>query len=371
VDRSYYPALIDDFCSSDPVHVLGQMARRNDFDLVDTQREAWLEQARLLRDVLSPYRGSVYLEFNIPRMGTRADAIVIIGPVVFVLEFKVGERSFRLHDMDQVVDYALDLQNFHEGSHEVILAPVLVCTDARDERCCHASRVPVGRLLETSCTNASRLSEALGAVLALIQAQDVSVETWERSGYKPTSTIIEATLALYRGHSVAEISRSDAGATNLTTTSRAVAEVIENARETGCKAICFVTGVPGAGKTLVGLDAATKHLKTEDDLYSVFLSGNGPLVAVLQEALARDRLHRAKLQGQSLRKGPALSEAKAFIQNVHHFRDECVKDPADPELHAIRARVPDLLFEPSLRLGHDRLPGWRRSGDQHGRGRHP
>jgi hypothetical protein len=333
VNRAYYSGSLASFCAADLDLIFAQMARQNDFDLTGTQREAWLEQAGLLQHVLSPYTGGIYLEFTIPRMGTRADAIVIIGPVIFVIEFKVGESRFNLQDLDQVVDYALDLRNFHEGSHDAYIAPILVCTRARPDRRCIPSKLPTGRLLETARTDAEGLTGAIEGILELVKGSDIAIDRWERSGYKPTPTIIEATLALYRGHSVAEISRSDASATNLTTTSGAVAQIIESARKGGQKAVCFVTGVPGAGKTLVGLDAATKHINHKDELYSVFLSGNGPLVAVLQEALARDRLRRARLLGESLRKGPALSEVKAFIQNVHHFRDECVRDPGPPPEH--------------------------------------
>jgi hypothetical protein len=333
VKRAYYADSISAFCGADPDKIFAEMARQNAFDLTGTQREAWLEQARILQAVLSAYRGAIYLEFTIPRMGTRADAVVIIGPVIFVLEFKVGERRFTQEDLDQVVDYALDLRNFHEGTHHAFVAPILVCTRARADRRWVPSEAPADRLFAVARTDADGLAGTIASILKCVQAGDVAVDRWERSGYKPTPTIIEATLALYRGHSVAEISRSDAGVTNLTQTAGAVAEIIRESRRDGKKAVCLVTGVPGAGKTLVGLNAATQHIDHKDELYSVFLSGNGPLVAVLQEALARDRLRRGRFQGQKLRKGEALSEVKAFIQNVHHFRDECVRDRGAPPEH--------------------------------------
>ena len=163
-----------------------------------------------------------------------------------------------------------------------------------------------------------------------MEEPEIRIDRWEESGYKPTPTIIEATLALYRGHSVTEISRSDAGATNLSKTASTVASIVAATKARSQKAICFVTGVPGAGKTLVGLDAATKHIDHRDELYSVFLSGNGPLVEILQEALARDKVRQERLRGRMTRKGAALSEVRAFIQNVHHFRDECLVDAEKP-----------------------------------------
>jgi len=309
------------------------MARRNDFDLTGTQRDAWLEEAEVLRRVLARHTGAIYLEFTIPRMGRRIDALVIIGPVIFVLEFKVGEQTFSSQDMDQVVDYALDLHNFHEGSHDAYIAPVLICTRAsRDQQRIPATR-PADRLFQVSRTNAEGFAETVGRILHLVAEPEIRIDQWESSGYKPTPTIIEATLALYRGHSVAEISRSDAGATNLSKTAGTVASIIEATKARSQKAICFVTGVPGAGKTLVGLDAATKHIDNKDELYSVFLSGNGPLVEILQEALARDKVRQGRLRGRVIRKGAALSEVRAFIQNVHHFRDECLVDAAPPIEH--------------------------------------
>jgi len=143
-------------------------------------------------------------------------------------------------------------------------------------------------------------------------------------------TIIEAARALYAGHGVAEISRNDAGAINLKDTSEQLAQIIERSKTSGQKAICFVTGVPGAGKTLVGLNIATKYNDPKSELHSVFLSGNGPLVAVLREALARDTLQRENALGKRIRKGEALARVKAFIQNVHHFRDECLRDQFRP-----------------------------------------
>src|SRR5690606_5736992 len=163
----------------------------------------------------------------------------------------------------------------------------------------------------------------------------IDTARWEQGRYLPTPSIMEAARALYAGHSVESISRSDAGARNLAVTSLAVDRIIEQARRQRRKAICFVTGVPGAGKTLVGLDVATRHMDRDSETYSVFLSGNGPLVSVLREALARDSVQRSASNGVILRKGVARQEVSAFIQNVHHFRDDCLKDPSAPPEHVV------------------------------------
>lgn len=333
--RSYYSGTLTEFCAADRNEIFARMAQRNDFDLTGTQRDAWLEEAEVLQRVLARHTGALYLEFTIPRMGSRIDALVIIGPVIFVLEFKVGEQTFYSQDVDQVVDYALDLHNFHEGSHDAYIAPVLICTRASGDRQRIPDARPSDRLFEVSRTNAEGLAETIKQIMSLVEEPEIVIDQWEESGYKPTPTIIEATLALYRGHSVTEISRSDAGATNLSKTASTVASIIAATKTGSQKAVCFVTGVPGAGKTLVGLDAATKHIDNKDELYSVFLSGNGPLVEILQEALARDKVRQERLRGRVARKGAALSEVRAFIQNVHHFRDECLVHADKPPIEHV------------------------------------
>lgn len=332
MNRAYYSDLIGNFCKASPDDILGRMSGHNEFDLTLLQRDVWREQARLLQKILPPFHGKIYLEFNIPRMGKRIDAVLVIGPIVFVLEFKVNEVSYQSPDVDQVVDYALDMRNFHEGSHNAFVVPILVATDASYSTELPRS-LPSDKLFSPILTNRSGLTNALQRVLKLVKSESIPVEEWETSGYKPTPTIIEATLALYRGHSVSDISRNDAGAMNLTSTSATIDAIITKTRLRSEKAICFVTGVPGAGKTLVGLNAATKHFSKKDELYSVFLSGNGPLVKILQEALARDKIDKARQKGKKMRKGEAHNQVKAFIQNVHHFRDEGLRNPKPPAEH--------------------------------------
>lgn len=332
--RAYYSSTIYDFCRQEPDQVLGEIAREHSFDLTPSQRDAWIEQTALLRDVLLDHKGKIYFEFSIPRMGRRIDAVVIIGPAVFVIEFKVGASAYETADLDQVMDYALDLHNFHEGSHHVTLVPILVATNAPEIANQLYAR-PVDGLFPPVCCNNGNLEGTINRVLNLQLERSIDCSAWENSGYKPTPTIIEATLALYNGHSVSEISRSDGDAINLSETSNSVADIIARSKEHSEKSIIFVTGVPGAGKTLVGLHVATTHINPEDELYSVFLSGNGPLVKILQEALARDKVTRGLENGEKTRKGDALSEVKAFIQNVHHFRDEGLVNHSEPPVEHV------------------------------------
>lgn len=334
MNRAYYSSSISSFCAHESNQILGQMTREHSFDLNGLQRDAWVEQTLLLKDVLFNQNGRIYFEFSIPRMGRRIDAVVIIGSVVFVIEFKVGAESYGAADLDQVMDYALDLRNFHEGSHHLVLAPILVATKALDYDDLPAS-LPEDRIFRPIRCNAKTLQAVIATVVNLHIEDPLNYEVWERSGYKPTPTIIEATLALYNGHAVSEISRNDANTFNLSRTSNSVAKIIANSKANSEKSIVFVTGVPGSGKTLVGLDIATTHIDQKDELYSVFLSGNGPLVKILQEALARDKVSRGKANGEKIRKGTALSEVKAFIQNVHHFRDEGLLDLSKPPVEHV------------------------------------
>ncbi|MEP6466146.1 MAG: DUF2075 domain-containing protein [Parafilimonas sp.] len=333
MNRSFYSDTISNFCSSTSDIILGILAGNNEFALEITQREAWLQEIKILKDVLLNYQGSIFFEYSIPRMGKRIDVVLIIQNVIFVLEFKIGEKEFLLSASDQALDYALDLKNFHETSHQHLIAPVLIATAAKDCLPLILTTPHNDNILFTIKTNTHLLSEVIKNVLLFADGELINADTWIEGRYSPTPTIIEAAMALYNGHAVEEISRSDAAAINLSETSSTLSKIIHNARDKKEKTICFVTGVPGAGKTLVGLDIATKHVDKNEELTSVFLSGNGPLVAVLREALTRDKFKREKAQGKKVRKNEIMSEVKLFIQNVHNFRDECLRDEKPPFEH--------------------------------------
>ena len=324
--RAYYSDSISNFLNSDVRTILGTIELENDFPSELTQRDAWVEEIQILKTVLRQYEGRIYFEYSIPRMGQRIDVVLLIGPVIFVLEFKVGEKEFPAHAVDQVWDYALDLKNFHETSHDRFIAPILIATRANSADQCIEPTAQHKNLIKPIESTVDTLGNAIEQVLRFAKGPVIDINRWEDGRYCPTPTIIEAALALYGGHSVEDISRNDAAAVNLTKTTDCISSIISSAKEKSHKAICFVTGVPGAGKTLVGLHIATTHMDKNKELYSVFLSGNEPLVKVLREALARDKVRREKERGGSIKKGKAMSEVKAFVQNVHHFRDECLID---------------------------------------------
>ena len=335
--RAFYSSDIANFVDAEPSSVLGRLTESSGFSIETTQRDAWRSQISILQNQLLPFaeRGSIFFEFVVPRLGKRIDVLALIDHAIFVIEFKVGESLFNRSAIDQVWDYALDLKNFHETSHHCVIAPILVATNAKNINGIVATSHHNDGVLQPINTSPELLEETINTVLQWSSGTDIDVSAWEAGRYRPTPTIIEAASALYGNHSVAELSRSDAGEKNLAKTSVAIGNLIDAAKSDHKKAICFVTGVPGAGKTLVGLDVATKHMDAQSDLHSVYLSGNGPLVSILREALTRDEVARKKAVGQKLRKGEARKAVEAFIQNVHHFRDAYLTDEQPPVDHVV------------------------------------
>ncbi len=337
VCRAYYSASLNAFLNVSKDSVLGELARNSGFTIELTQRDAWLRQIDILQQQLVPWKdkGHVFFEFVVPRMGRRIDVLVLIDNVVLVIEFKVGESVFTRSAIDQVWDYALDLKNFHEPSHSTAVAPILVATEAATGSSVVVQSHHNDGVLVPIKTRPNDLRACIEQVLWLCDGPPIDPHVWLAGRYKPTPTIVEAASALYSDHSVAALSRSDAGAKNLSITSKAVDDIISDARLRQRKAICFITGVPGAGKTLVGLDVATKHMDADSELHSVYLSGNGPLVKILCEALTRDEIARAKSRDLKLRVGETRKSVETFIQNVHHFRDTYLVDDKAPVDHVV------------------------------------
>lgn len=322
---AYYEADTTEFLSTENDTVLGALARQHGFSLDPLQKHAWQSQIQLLqRYIPASLAARIYFEFSIPRMGKRADIVILARGLVFVVEFKVGAKTFDRSAIEQVYDYALDLKNFHLGSHDLPIAPVLIATEA-PSRPLDEIKWARDKVAEPVCIAPIDLPHAIDSIVKLVETKEVDPIAWSRSGYQPTPTIIEAALALYRQHDVKEITRSEAGSDNLGLTARRVEQIIESAKAGNHKAICFITGVPGAGKTLAGLNIATSRAEQHSDEHAVFLSGNGPLVEVLREALARDKSEREGLSRKN-----AYREVAAFVQNIHHFRDEALNNTNPP-----------------------------------------
>ena len=329
--RSYFSDYTSNFLTADESSILGELVRSHTFNLNELQRNSWIKEISILKLSLEDhYNSYICLEYSIPRMGKRADAVLLVNNVVVILEFKVGSSTYNSGDLDQALDYALDLKNFHEQSHDKIILPVLVATDAENTN--NELKKYDDDIYLPIKLNQHNLSEVFEFINRINSSNEIiDPIKWINSIYKPTPTIIQAAQALYTGHNVSEISRSDSHAFNLDATAKEIFNVIEYSKMNKKKSICFITGVPGAGKTLAGLNIAnyTQNTDTYEE-NAVFLSGNGPLVTVLQEALARDDVFSNLEQGNNIRKTEALNKSKAFIQNIHHFRDEYLRDENAP-----------------------------------------
>lgn len=307
----YYKDSIKDFLAKTPQRVLEILALPGGND--PAQVKAWDIEIKLLQSFLAAYQNEpseVVFEYTIPRLAKRVDVVLLLKGIVFVLEFKAEDKEYLAADVDQVMDYALDLKNFHKESHDKIIVPILVVTGASDSLTRMSMSSYDDEVFDPLLVNSHSLNKAIEQVLARISDTHYDVEDiyrWMRSRYEPTPTIIEAASALYLNHSVDEITRSDASGESLQRTTDDILHIIETSREKGEKSICFVTGVPGAGKTLVGLNVAIAQSKKAEDVkenLAVYLSGNGPLVKVLTAALARDK---------KAREGGKISDAKREV----------------------------------------------------------
>ncbi|MDP3715727.1 MAG: DUF2075 domain-containing protein, partial [Burkholderiales bacterium] len=332
--NAYYSAEIPAFINAAPESILGTLSANSAFSVETGQRDAWVEQIEVLRGALRGLRGWVLLEFIVPRIGSRIDVVLLIGPLVFVVEFKVGEKHIKRDDLNQVWDYALDLKNFHKGSHHSPIIPILVATNYTNSDSELGLRYQ-DNVFPPIKSNSTELGRIIRKALDGLGGVAIDVSAWISAPYLPTPTIIEAAQALYSQHSVEAIARHDAGARNLKITSQRIDSLVEFAQQKRRKVIIFVTGVPGAGKTLVGLNVATKKRDPDQPTHAVFLSGNGPLVAVLREALTRDEVIRLRSRSDKTRKGEVSQKVKAFIQNVHHFRDDGLRSDGPPADHVV------------------------------------
>ena len=332
MNRYFYKATINDFLASSKDSIFGQIASMDEGDSVSEQKFAWAEEIDLLKQVLQPWKNEyaeIIFEYSIPRLGKRIDVVLLLRGIVFAIEFKAGQNTYLQADMEQVMDYALDLKNFHLDSHQRTIVPILVATEARDYSQQLLFSVYNDKIYNPLFSNNNKLQEIISRVLVREQAQpskESDLCNWAISRYSPTPTIIEAASALYQNHSVEDITRHEAAGAALEETTKFVLDVIERSKQNGEKSICFVTGVPGAGKTLVGLNVAIQQSVKEEDApeyernLAVYLSGNGPLVKVLTAALAKDKQQKDKAKGNKCNITDAKREVSQFIQIIHRYR---------------------------------------------------
>ena len=322
IERYYYENSFSIVLSQSENEILGKLTKIISSDLNSLQMQAWLDEIAIMKDVVKYLPvGRIAFEYSIPRLGKRADVILVFRGLIFVLEFKIGESLYLANDIEQVWDYALDLKNFHEASHDKIIVPILIATEAKERSYNYSSCNYDDKVYEPIFSNKNSIFPIIKKIIdSNKQNTNDNFEDWANSRYSPTPTIIQAASALFNNHSVADITRTEASAENLIKTNQFILDKIEEAKQNKEKAICFVTGVPGAGKTLVGLQVAIEQFEKKD--LAVYLSGNYPLVSVLTEALARDK--KKKEEQKSGKKYPitvARRDVHSFIQIVHHYRD--------------------------------------------------
>ena len=322
--------------------MLGDLVAAVNGVVQNTAVEAWEGEIRIMQSILKSWENEdayIVFEYSIPRLGKRIDVVLLLRGIVFCIEFKVGKSEALQEDLEQVLDYALDLKNFHLYSSDKPIAPILVPTKyGRKTELLFSSPYDDG-ILNPSITGENCLAEILRKSidsLGTTWRRDTWGYNWTISPYAPTPTIIEAARTLYENHSVEDITRHEADKVSTDATIEYLLHVIQESKTLGKKSICFVTGVPGAGKTLVGLDVAIKQSykdgEKDKENGAVYLSGNGPLVAVLTEALAIDNQQKCREKKMKKNLSDSRREVSEFLQIIHRYRDNMlakIKNPVE------------------------------------------
>ena len=339
INRCLYKSDFKSFIEADPYSVLGLIHDAFHGQVLTTTDEAWLEEINILQNVLMPWKeeeAEIIFEYDIPRLGKRIDVVLLLRGLIFCLEFKVGQKDILQSDVEQVMDYALDLKNFHRYSHDRIIVPILIPTKHTSSSSSFTPSVYSDSIYNPLITGANGLQNLIQEVLKYADANIQGIiKDWIISPYTPTPTIIEAARSLYENHSVEDITRHEADKVTTDATIAYILDVINRSKREGEKSICFVTGVPGAGKTLVGLDVAVKQSYQDNGTFNeddgaVYLSGNGPLVAVLTEALARDNYKKSRVKGDDKKLTESRREVSKFIQIIHRYRDNMLAKIKNP-----------------------------------------
>ena len=316
--KAYYCNSIPGFIKEQSSSIVGQLVRHS-FEVNVEQTDAWENQIAELQNRLESHgiEGDIIFEYDIVRLGKRIDVILLIRHMVFSLEFKNGKNVFTASDAQQAEDYAIDIKNFHKESEDLYVCPILIATEAAPYKkeqsydCYPDKQVYLQREnIETLVPKISEISNLYG------DDGQIDFDKWFNSPYYPTPTIIAAAVEAYSSHHLSEIAHSEAGQENVDACEKKIEEIITYAEKNKKKCVCFVTGVPGAGKTLVGLDVVAKRLDKKDGGLSVYLSGNGPLVEVLREALKRSVKAKKQFNRET------ETAINALIQSSYAFKKD-------------------------------------------------
>ena len=388
--RCLFISEFDEFRSLESSFILGKLVSSYHGSALTTTLEAWENEINILKNVLVKLEGNgqIIFEYDIPRLGKRIDCVLLYHGIIFVLEFKIGEKQILENDIDQVFDYALDLKNFHKLSENKLIVPILIATKYERKSTEIMMSVYDDKVINPLVTGEKGILDLINQVINKFPSEEEIDKNWIISPYAPTPTIIEAAKRLYENHSVTDITRHEADNVSTDQTINYILDVINKTKTNKEKSILFVTGVPGAGKTLVGLDVAVKQTykdgnKALKDEGAVYLSGNGPLVAVLNEALAQDNYQKCKANNENKKLTDSRREVSKFIQVIHRYRDNMlakIKNPVENgvlEIDPLKAIKLDesgysevehvAIFDEAQRSWtHDRLANYLKRGGTYG-----
>ncbi len=357
--RAYYYNSIERFIKQSSSEIIGQLVRHTfEVELDPDQRDAWDNQIYLLQEKLkvAGCTGDIIFEYDIVRLGKRIDVVLLLKHIVFSLEFKNGATVYKAKDEQQAEDYALNLKYFHQESKDLYICPILIATEAPnytnnlnsyEDKQIYLQKANKDTIIECIQNIANKYGND----------KKIDFSKWFNSIYCPTPTIIEAAIETYLNHSAKNIAHSEAGQANIDKCEEEVQKIIDYSKENHKKSICFITGVPGAGKTLVGLNIAANNMNNDDSIRSVYLSGNGPLVAVLRESLSQNSLEKKKKELKRTltkeEKGLISSAVASFIQDAYNFRKERILSPGTEPIENV------IIFDEAQRCwSKDKLKDW-------------
>jgi hypothetical protein len=350
--KAYYCNSIPEFIKDPSANIVGQLVKHA-FEINKEQSDAWENQIQQLQKRLDAcgMEGDIIFEYDIVRLGKRIDVILLIRHMVFSLEFKNGKDVFTAQDAQQAEDYAIDIKNFHKESEDLYVCPILIATAAPKYKKPQSTDCYPDKQIHLQRENIETLIPKVAELTGLYGSDEViDFQKWFNSPYHPTPTIIAAAVEAYTTHDISEIANSEAGQSDIDACETEIDRVVQYARTNRKKCVCFVTGVPGAGKTLVGLDVVAKNLNKGIDSLSVYLSGNGPLVEVLREALKKSVKEKKQLNRNT------EAAINALIQSSFSFKKDNVRT-TNPTVEKI------LIFDEAQRVWNEQKMSSKHQND--------
>ncbi len=351
--RTYYESTIEDFAliknPDDIVEFLVESDEYTEPHQLHLQKNAWSNQIKILKKYLQDKKGYIIFEYVLSRVNMRIDVVLLMDDIVYSLEFKNNEVTFNDDDINQADGYGYALKNFYEVNRNKYVVPILIATKAPDSICSNGADLGIDKLFSLFKANTNKMEQYIDLIRSKYGSDVIyteeEFEEWVNSPFKPNPTIIQSARSIYMNNQVDAFFKFDSGQENLDVTEATVESILIEAKQNKKKIICFVSGVPGAGKTLVGLDLAgkTRNDKANDLPDAVFFSGNGPLINVLTEALGRDAFKNNPVKFPN--KNRAVTDVKTFIQDLHAFKQDII---ATKKKKVIEENV--LIFDEAQRV---------------------